>query len=167
MHLTRPRSAALPALALAATGLLTACGSDAVTVKPAPSASDPICGVVLQNAPQVLADADRRATNSQSSLAWGDPAITLRCGLEPLEPTTDRCITVTGEGTESVDWVVKENDDVAGEDTERGRFVFTTYGRVPTVEVIVPVEYAGTDATSVLLDLAGAIAPTAIISQCA
>ena len=147
--------------------LLAGCARD-VPLEPAPSASDPVCGEVLQTAPRVLAGADQRATTSQSSRAWGDPAITLRCGVEPLAPTTDRCITVTGQDGIAINWVVAENDEVvdtassdeAAGDGGRGRFRFTTYGRIPAVEVIVPVEYAGSDATAILVDLGPAIART-------
>lgn len=162
------RSAHLAAaLALVAIGSwLAGCGAPAATTAPAPSASDPVCARVMQLAPAVLAGAEQRATTSQGSLAWGDPPITLRCGVAPLPPTDERCITVAGPAGPAVDWVVAENDDVAGVESERGRFVFTTYGRIPAVEVVVPVEYAGTSATSVLLDLAAAIGATQVQRQC-
>lgn len=138
--------------------------------EPAPSASEPVCGQVLQWSPPELAGAQERETTSQASKAWGDPPITLRCGVEPPGPTTDRCITVTDQDGVAIDWVVKENDDVVGTgedaDTERGRFVFTTYGRVPAVEVVVPVEYAGTDATAVLVSLAPAVSYTDQARSC-
>ncbi|PWD49402.1 DUF3515 domain-containing protein [Serinibacter arcticus] len=118
----------------------------------------------MRSAPIVLAGAERRATNSQASLAWGDPAITLRCGVTPPPPTDERCIAVTAADGTSIDWIVAENDDVVGTgpdaDTERGRFRFTTYGREPAIEVIVPVEYAGTEATALLVDLGPAVALT-------
>ncbi|TGO04291.1 DUF3515 family protein [Serinibacter arcticus] len=155
-----PAVTVLAALALL---IVTGCARDVPTA-PAPSASDPVCARVLQATPGVLGGADQRPTTSQASRAWGDPAITLRCGVEPLDPTTDRCIAVTGgDGTE-IDWVVAENDDVVGTgedaDTERGRFMFTTYGRTPAIEVVVPVEYAGTDSTAILVDLGAAVSRT-------
>lgn len=134
--------------------------------EPAPSASDPVCAYVLQWSPQELAGQPLRETTSQASHASGDPPITLRCGVEPPAPTTDRCITVTDEDGLAVDWVVKENDDVIGTDTDRGRFVFTTYGRVPAVEVEVPVEYAGSDATAVLVALGTAVGHTTQERSC-
>lgn len=159
--------------ALAAALTLTSCATPAVTA-PAPSASDPVCARVLQLAPAELAGQPERATTSQASRAWGDPAITLRCGVEPLGPTTDRCIRVTAPDGTSVDWVVKENDDVVDGDTDqaqadaigRGRFGYTTYGRVPAIEVIVPVEYAGTEATALLVDLAQAVSATTVERTC-
>lgn len=160
----RHPASAVAVVTAAALLVLTGCARDVPTA-PAPSASDPVCAQVLQATPGVLGGADQRATTSQASRAWGDPAITLRCGVEPLGPTTDRCITVTGVDGVSIDWVVAENDDVVGTgedaDTERGRFMFTTYGRTPAIEVIVPVEYAGTDSTAILVDLGPAVARTA------
>ncbi|GMA30839.1 DUF3515 family protein [Litorihabitans aurantiacus] len=165
-----PRRRLLPVLLTAAALLVTsACARD-VPLEPAPSASDPVCAQVLQTTPGVLGGAEQRPTTTQSSRAWGDPAITLRCGVEPLAPTTDRCIAVTGADGTTIDWVVAENDDVVGTgpdaDTARGRFMFTTYGRTPAIEVIVPVEYAGTEATSLLVDLSSAVARTTQTNPC-
>ncbi|ACQ79852.1 conserved hypothetical protein [Beutenbergia cavernae DSM 12333] len=141
--------------ALLASTVLGACASP-VGLDPAPDASAPICAEVLRALPGSLAGAERRETTSQASRAWGDPPITLRCGVEPPGPTTDRCITVEAADGTSIDWVVAENDDV-GPDAGSGQFAFTTYGRVPAVEVVVPVEYAGDDATSLLLDVGTAV----------
>lgn len=156
-------------LATAGATLLSSCARD-VALEPAPYASDPVCAQVLQATPGELGGATVRATTSQASRAWGDPPITLRCGVELLAPTTDRCIAVTGADGTSVDWVVAENDDVVGSgedaDTERGRFSFTTYGRTPAVEVVVPVEYAGSDATAILIDLGPALAATTQTRPC-
>ncbi|WP_235856867.1 DUF3515 domain-containing protein [Occultella glacieicola] len=127
-----------------------------VTLEPAPTASEPVCADVLIALPDTLAGADRRSTTSQASRAWGDPPITLRCGVTPPGPTTDRCITAEADDGSTVDWVVA---DLADDDTgsESGSWTFTTYGRTPAIEVVVPVEYAGEDATSVLISLNGAV----------
>ena len=50
-----------------------------------------------------------------------------RCGLDPLGPTTDGCVTV-----DEVDWVVHTLSDGS---------VATTYGRDPAVEVLAPSAY--------------------------
>lgn len=165
-----PRRVAVPSLALAlaaGTTMLSGCASD-VVLDAAPHASAEVCAQVLRVAPSSLAGADRRPTTSQASLAWGDPAITLRCGVEPLPPTPERCIQVTaGDGT-VVDWIVHEDDPQGStaDDGGRGRFAFTTYGRVPAIEVVVPVEYAGSDATAILVDLAGAVSRTSPERAC-
>jgi hypothetical protein len=59
--------------------------------------------------------------------AWGEPAIIARCGLSPIGPTTDQCLDVSG-----VDWVAHQLTDGVR---------FTTYGRSPAVEVLVPSAY--------------------------
>jgi Protein of unknown function (DUF3515) len=70
-----------------------------------------------------------RPTSSSSDAvhAWGDPAIIARCGLPPIGPTTDQCLEVSG-----VDWVAHELSDGVR---------FTTYGRSPAIEVLVPSAY--------------------------
>ena len=133
---------------------LAGCGSTA-GVEPGPTASAPVCAEVLRVLPEQLSTAERRSTNSQATAAWGDPAITLRCGVTPPGPTTDRCISVTGSDGTSVDWVMTPLGEAA-EDT----WQFTTYGRIPAIEVTVPVAYAGDDATTTLVDLGSAVAFT-------
>ena len=141
-----------------ATVSLAGC-TQAVIIEPAPAASDPVCAEVLRATPHELGGAELRSTTAQSARAWGEPAITLRCGVAELGPTTDRCIGVTGADGLTVNWVVAENDEDSSE-ADRGRFTFTTYGRSPAIQVVVPVEYAGTDATGVLVDLAPAVSFT-------
>lgn len=116
-------------------------------VEPAPSASEPVCAVLLLALPEVLGGEDRRSTTSQASRAWGEPPIVLRCGVTPLGPTVDGCVTIAaGDGFE-VDWVVTEDEDHA-------RFV--TYGQLPAVEVTIPREYAGDQ--TIMTELSSAVA---------
>jgi hypothetical protein len=65
---------------------------------------------------------------SPALAAWGDPPIVLRCGVSPPGPTTDQCIAVDG-----IDWVAR---------AVSGGYSFTTYGRTPAVQVLVPRHYA-------------------------
>ncbi len=163
-----PRRSAAPllALTLGATLGLSGCASD-VVLNPAPYASAELCAEVLLAAPRSLGGAERRTTTSQASLAWGDPAITLRCGVPPLPPTPERCVAITDEDGLGIDWIVHEDDPAGSTSADgRGRFAFTTWGRVPAVEVVVPVEYAGSDATGILLDLAPAIEKTTQERSC-
>ncbi len=126
----------------------TACAAPAVPVTVAPHATDPVCAEVVLATPDSLGEGlDRLDTTSQATTAWGEPtaAVVLRCGVEPLGPTTERCVTVeTADGT-AVDWVVVADDpqDEAGSD-----WTFTTYGRVPAVEVRVPAAVASARSTS-------------------
>jgi hypothetical protein len=59
--------------------------------------------------------------------AWGAPPIIARCGLPGLGPTTDPCLDVSG-----IDWVAHQLSDGVR---------FTTYGRSPAIEVLVPSAY--------------------------
>lgn len=138
--------------------LLSGCAAPAY-LDAAPDAADPVCGEVLQALPDEVGDAERRSVSSQATAAWGEPALMLRCGIEPPGPTTDRCITVTG-GAGDVDWISVESDDPDfPEEAQResGSWVFRTYGRVPAIEVLVPVERAGDQPTAPLVDLSAAI----------
>lgn len=60
--------------------------------------------------------------------AWGDPAIIARCGVPEPGPTADQCLTVSG-----VDWIVQPLSDGTR---------FTTFGRSPALEVLIPKGYA-------------------------
>ena len=51
-----------------------------------------------------------------------------RCGLAPLGPTTEECLRV-----DDIDWVVRKLSDGAA---------FTTFGRDPAIEVLVPRAYS-------------------------
>ena len=147
----RPRLTAVPRPARRVAAavpllLLAACGSAPVSVEVAPGAADPGCAEVMValrgGAYDELADRERRGTTSQSTAAWGDPAVLLRCGVEPLGPTTDACVDVDG-----VDWVLDESGE---------RPTFTTYGRAPAVEVSFPPDDV-TGSEAVLVDLSGLV----------
>jgi hypothetical protein len=79
---------------------------------------------------QLAADLPKVKTDSQATAAWGAPgaAVTLRCGVTPPGPSADCQRVESPSGT--VDWIVATD----GEGTWR----FTTFGREPAVEVVVP-----------------------------
>ena len=119
------RRTAIAALVAVSGAIVLAGCTQAVPFDAAPSASDPDCAAVVVRLPDTVAGLDERETNAQGTGAWGQPAsVLLRCGVEPLGPTTDRCVSVDG-----VDWVIDESD--------APQFLFTTYGRTPAVEVLV------------------------------
>ena len=115
---------------LGGTLLLTGCGPGAVRAVPFGEADSPVCRQVAERWPDTVGRLGARVTAVQSPgvAAWGDPPIVARCGKAPLGPTTDQCIDVDG-----VDWVATTLDD--------GGTMFTTFGRSPAVEVLVPADY--------------------------
>lgn len=148
--------------------LLAGC-APAVGLPPGEHAADPVCAEVLQATPDTLLGLERRSTSAQATTAWGDPPVTLRCGVTPPGPTTERCLTVEQPDGTSVDWIALEGDDELLPEHARqgqGSWTFVTYGRTPAIEVVVPVEHATDQPTAVLVDLAGAAGLTAAERSC-
>ncbi|MDM7853966.1 DUF3515 family protein [Cellulomonas alba] len=140
-------------------GALAGCAS-AVPVDVAPSATDPVCARVVLDTPSSLGSGlERRRTDAQATTAWGSPSdpIVLRCGVTPLGPTTDKCVTVETPGGPSIDWVAVASQ---GEDDPSSDWTFTTYGRVPAVEVHVPAAVATAHSTAFLDALGQAVSHT-------
>ena len=129
--------------------LLPGCGWGAVDVapyEPAPGTAT-VCRTLVGGLPRTLGDAVRRDVDSSvrtTAAAWGDPAIVLRCGVDlPPEYRPD----AEAYEVDGVAWF-----PVAGE----GGTFFTTTGRVATVELAVPDDYA--PESGVLTELAQAVA---------
>jgi hypothetical protein len=119
-----PPLAAAASIAIAAGIALTGC-STTVNLGPAEEANDPVCAELTVRLPGSVAEQPRRWTDAQATGAWGEPsAVLLRCGVTPPGPTEARCITIGG-----VDWIVDES--------QAPRYLVTTYGREPAVEVFV------------------------------
>ncbi len=152
--------------------LLAGC-APTVSVAEAPHGHDPACARVVLALPDELGGLPRLATSSQASTAWGAATtpIVLRCGVEPPGPTTDRCVTVETPSGPSVDWLAvpaEEDggpdrgaaaDDTAGSGPAGGAtdWTFTTYGREPAIEVVVPAEVVTARSTSFLDQLGPAV----------
>ena len=102
----------------------------------------------------------QRDTTAQATTAWGDPSapIILRCGVEPLAPTTEHCQTVETPNGPSIDWVAVQDEDE--------RWTLTTYGRVPAVELHVPASVAASTGTSYVDQLGPAVALTTQERSC-
>jgi hypothetical protein len=153
----RPLTAALAAAALAGAALLTSCSSS-VSLEPAEAADDPGCADVSVRLPSTV-DVDdrgegqqRRWTDAQATAAWGEPAaVILTCGVTPPGPTEAQCITIGG-----VDWIVDESD--------APRYLLTTYGRTPAVQVFLDNETVSPNA--VLSDLSSAVGAVPQSSAC-
>lgn len=106
---------------------LPGCSSIDVTV-PA-GAGSPACRSAAAHWPKTVGGQSLQPTSSSSDAvrAWGQPAIIARCGLAAIGPTTDPCLDVSG-----VDWVAHQLTDGVR---------FTTYGRSPAIEILVPSAY--------------------------
>jgi len=94
------------------------------------NAADPACTAASASWPARVAGQEPTdvRTPSPAVRAWGAPSIVARCGLEPPGPSALDCLNVDG-----VDWVVEPLSDGTR---------FTTYGRFPAIEVLVPNRYA-------------------------
>jgi hypothetical protein len=111
-------------------GLLSGC-SDAVEVAPPPQHATQ-CDAATPKWPAEVAHQRARAVDAgggaeQDARAWGDPAVIATCGWPALGPTDKECLDVDG-----VYWVVEPLSDGVR---------FTTFGREPAIEVLVPHAY--------------------------
>jgi Protein of unknown function (DUF3515) len=104
-------------------------GCTSIDVRAPAEAQSAACRPVAAHWPRTVGGQSLRATSSSSPSvrAWGDPAIIARCGLPPIGPTTDTCLDVNG-----IDWVAHQLTDGVR---------FTTFGRSPAIEVLVPGAY--------------------------
>lgn len=146
-------SRVIRAAALAAVGGLTlsSCTSLVADIEQAPEATDPQCAEAMVAMPEEIAGHDRRRTDTQSTAAWGDPAVAVfRCGVPVPGPTTDECV-----GANGVDWVVRE---------EGSNWRITTYGREPAMEVLFDGERVSS--SSVMVDVGNAAARIPADSGC-
>lgn len=118
------------AVALCATAVVVLSGcSSAVEVSPAPLANGDVCRAAASAWPAEVGDhARREVSDAGAGTAYGDPPVIARCGVPALGPTTDDCIEVDGLG-----WVAQPLSDGTR---------FTTFGRDPAIEVLVPKAYA-------------------------
>lgn len=110
-------------------GLLSGCTS-VVHVTPPQHAKE--CESATAKWPDEVADQGTRAVDPSGGVkddarAWGDPAVIATCGWPALEPTDKECLDVDG-----IYWVVEPLSDGVK---------FTTFGRDPAMEVLVPDDY--------------------------
>jgi len=97
----------------------------------------------MADLPATVLDEKRRAVDpGVLSAAWGDPTITLRCGVAkpPTLGATSACFEVNGVG-----WFAEQ---------ATGGYLFTAVGRSVYVEVGVPSAYA--PEANALVDVAAA-----------
>ena len=116
--------------ALCALALLLASCSSGVEVSVPAGGSSAACAAVAARWPTTVGGKATVDTSPAAPAvhAWGDPPVIARCGLPEPGPTTDQCLGVSG-----VDWVAHRLSDGVR---------FTTYGRSPAIEVLVPSDYS-------------------------
>lgn len=117
---------------------LAGCGSDEVPVdSPAVSADvRAVCERLVATLPDTVSDQQRRPVDPEDALgaAWGDPAITLTCGVAMPDDFDEfsTCQEANGVG-----WYIP---DEATED-QGADVVMTTVGFEPVVRVQLPARY--------------------------
>jgi len=142
---------ALAPIALASTLLLAGCGA-IVPMTSAKDANDAACATVTVRFPQQVAGQEKRETNAQATGAWGTPAsILLHCGVAVPGPTTLPCVEING-----IDWIE--------DDAQKPLYRYTTFGRVPAVEVVVDSDKVS--GTTTLVDLAGTLSQIPATAHC-
>ena len=131
--------------------VLAGCAST-VSIEAAPLANDPACANVIVRLPDTTDSQAKRSTDSQSTAAWGNPAVvTLRCGLPVIKVSTLPCIKAGG-----IDWLVNKIDGKT--------YSFTSFGRTPATEVWV--DSTKVSAATVLDDLGGPVGYTPQSAKC-
>lgn len=162
----RRRRALLAGSCLLALGL-GGCAA-AVVVPPAPSAAAVGCAEVARTLPTEVAGMAVRTTTAQGAAAWGPAGapeggsgeVVLRCGVDPPGPTTAGCTAAIYDGLPEVDWITEQDGEGAR---------FTTYGRVPAVQLVVPATLTRADPTlpqDILADVATAVATVPAQRRC-
>ena len=104
--------------------LISGC-SATVHLQPADEANSVTCANLQVRLPDTVDGYSLRATDAQSTAAWGDPAaVIFRCGLPEVKVSEFKCITEDG-----IDWLV--------DDSKAPSYRFITFGRNAASEVIV------------------------------
>ena len=134
---------------------LVGCSSAARVPAPAPAgAAAAACTALARELPQEVAGRPRRRTQPDSpfTAAWGDPAITVRCGvgLPASYTATAVCTSIDG-----VDWLPGA-DGVSGP--------YTAVGRAAFVAVDVPAGLDPAQAVVALSDLSPAVGTAVPVS---
>jgi hypothetical protein len=142
------RGAALSGLLALTAGLLAGCGGPVEIARP-PTADRAACAALAERLPHEVGDLDPVAFTPRDAEggAWGDPPITLTCGVgvpHGFGPASS-CITVDG-----VDWFAP--DEETGDNG--ADLTLTTVTLKPRVALHVPATYRGSTLAAVLVDLA-------------
>ena len=134
--------------------LAAGCSRTVTMTDPTPTAEiREQCTPVMAALPATVLDQPRRTVQpGVLSAAWGDPTITLKCGVDrpPSLGAASECFEVNGVG-----WFAEQVE---------GGYLFTTIGRPVYVQVGVPPDYAP-EATA-LVDVAAAVAKIPAERRC-
>jgi hypothetical protein len=112
--------------------VLVGCGFDAKVLQPPNPDSNiaQICEAAVANLPEVVDGVSQVSTNPKSpyTAAWGDPAITLRCGAEfPADYSANASLVSVND----LDWFSSERVDA---------YVFTNTSSEVFIEITVPIK---------------------------
>lgn len=134
--------------------LLGSCAAPVAVPGPDPATEErELCASVMAALPDAVLEQSRRDTEApELTAAWGDPPISLRCGVDKpksLGPAS-QCAEVNGVG-----WFAEKGV---------GGMVFTTIGRPVYIEVGVPSEYA--PEANALVDVAAAVSTVPVEQPC-
>ncbi|WP_432037425.1 DUF3515 domain-containing protein [Streptomyces cucumeris] len=140
-------------LALAAVFVVREVTSSASGIEAAEHADSRACAGLADGYPDTVAGKDRDRVDVPGAASWGDGAVVWRCGLTPIPPTVDPCVTVNG-----VDWVLREAESTGG------RKSLITYGRTPAVEVTIRDDTTAIDAA--LVDISRMATPLRKYTKC-
>lgn len=152
---------------------LSSCATP-VHLTPGAQAPDPICARVLQKMPREIQGMKQIPTDAQGTMAYGtsEAPITIRCGIAPPPPTTDRCLSVSASTSkdgekDAIDWINPEaGSELIPPHAPDSAWTFLSYGRSPAVEVIVPAETGLEQPTAVLLAMASAVKVVEATKHC-
>lgn len=111
------------------------------------------CAAVMNALPDTVLDQSRRTVEpGRLSAAWGDPTITLRCGVDkpPGLGAASECFEVNQVG-----WFAEQ---------AQGGYLFTTIGRPVFIQVGVPSHYA--PEANALVDVAEAVKKIPVQQPC-
>lgn len=139
---------AVLSVALSVVLLLGACGGGPVEIARPSAADRPACARLAALLPDRLGDlaATEFTPKDAEGGAWGDPPLTLTCGVDVPETfgPASTCEVVNG-----VDWFVSDQDrNDTGSDA-----TLTTVSLTPRVAVHVPAEYRGGALEGALVEL--------------
>jgi hypothetical protein len=112
-----------------------------------PAAQDAACKALVSDLPETLVGEQAVEVTGATAYgaAWGDPAIVLTCGVDPVDLSdAPRCVVADGVG-----WLVSDEDAEGDRDA-----TFTADGYRPRVRVEIPDDYLPEQGASVLAELA-------------